>query len=71
MNQVNREILVDILHNRGTTPHQVKYRLKNHPAPVVKTHIGILLKSGHIRIRGDSFLDITATGMKYLLPRNR
>lgn len=66
-----REILIDVMHNRGTTPNQVQYRLKNHPAPVVKTHIDILLREGHLRVRGESYLDITATGMKTLIPNRR
>ena len=68
---LTREILIDVLHNRGTTPNQIQHRLKNHPAPVVKTHIGILLREGHLRVRGESYLDITATGMKTLIPNRR
>lgn len=68
MNGIRREILIDVLHNRGTTSKQVKYRMTNHPAPVIHTHIGTLIKAGHLRIRSDAFLDITAEGMKTLLP---
>jgi len=63
-----REILIDVLHNRGTTPNQVQYRLKNHPAPVIHTHIQTLIQSGHIRKQGQHYIELTPAGMRYLIP---
>lgn len=68
---LTREILIDVMHNRGTTPNQIQHRLKNHPAPVVRSHIGILVESGHLHKRGNTFLDISQSGMKYLIPAGR
>lgn len=63
MKILEREIIVDLMHNRGSTIKQVQHRIKSHaPTEVGRALMG-LREKGHVREVGDRY-EITQTGMR-------
>lgn len=63
----DRFILVDLLHNPGSTERQITHRIRDFSPHQVREGIERLTESGHIRIRFD-FYDITRAGFHQLCP---
>ena len=62
---IERLLLIDILHNRGSTPHQVTYRLRGQAPKQVNRSLSRLVCSGRVADRAGR-LEITRDGMKSL-----
>jgi len=62
---IEREILIDLLHNRGATPHQVRYRLRGQAPTQVHRSLSRLVCSGRVADRAGR-LEITRDGMRSL-----
>ncbi len=62
---IERLILVDLLHNRGATPHQVRYRLRGESPVIVHRSLSRLVCSGRVADRAGR-LEITRDGMRSL-----
>ena len=60
---LEREIIVDLMHNRGSTIKQVQYRIKSHAPTEVGRALKALHERGHVREMGDKY-EITQTGMR-------
>lgn len=60
---VEREIIVDLMRNRGSTIKQVQHRIKSaSPVEVGRALVG-LRDTGHVRERGDRY-EITQMGLR-------
>ena len=62
---IEREILIDLIHNRGSTPHQVTYRLRGQAPTQVHQSLSRLVCSGRVADRSGR-LEITRDGMRSL-----
>ena len=59
---IKRAIIVDLMHNRGSTVRQVQHRIKMaSPAEVGRALVG-LRDSGHVREMGDRY-EVTREGL--------
>ncbi len=62
---IERLILVDLLHNRGSTPRQVSYRIREQSPAVVHRSLSRLVCSGRVTDRAGR-LEITRDGLQSL-----
>ena len=65
----DRDILVDILHNPGTTERQILYRVKGYSPHQIRAGLTRLSEAGDIRQRLDYF-EITRDGFNRLCPED-
>lgn len=62
---ISREILVDVLHNRGTTRDQVRHRIINYSPHEVNRIIEVLISRGYLQYHSHK-LEITREGLESL-----
>lgn len=64
----DREILVDLLHNRMSTERQVAHRVRTHSPHQIRAGLVRLVDAGHVR-QAYSYYEITKTGFGVLCPK--
>lgn len=68
MTPLERSVLIDIMHNEGTTREQVRYRLDGESPVQVNRAIESVVLAGYA-ILSEGRLEITRQGQEYLQPR--
>jgi predicted transcriptional regulator len=69
-NLPDREILIDLLHNRNATKQQVIHRIRSYSPHQIHAGLNRLVESGHARVRFD-YYEITKAGFNVLCPEDR
>ena len=59
---IKRAIIVDLMHNRGSTVRQVQHRIKTHPPTEVGRALFELRDAGHVREMRDRY-EVTKEGL--------
>lgn len=65
----DRLILIDLLHNSGSTERQITYRIRDFSPHQIRAGLNRLTDAGHIRTRLDCY-EITREGFSHLCPED-